>query len=74
MKKLLSILTVLALMLCLLPVSALAADELTLNIADGAIVITATGYSIDNATEIPYTGSYIITGSANTTGPTSTLQ
>ena len=69
MKKLLSILTVLALMLCLLPVSALAADELTLNIADGAIVITATGYSIDNAAEIPYTGSYIITGSANTTGP-----
>jgi len=56
-------------MLCLLPVSALAADELTLNIADGAIVITATGYSIDNAAEIPYTGSYIITGSANTTGP-----
>lgn len=58
------------LMLCAMPVLAMAEEEaLTLNIADGAITITATGYSIDGAAETPYTGSYILTGTANTTGP-----
>lgn len=73
MKRYIAIFALLALCLSLLPVTALAADTVTLNIADGAIIITATGYSVNGAAETPYTGSYIITGSANTTGPYQTL-
>lgn len=78
MKKIVALLTallMLALCICTLPTVVLAdSDVLTLDIANGAITITETGYSIDGGEETAYTGSYIITGSAETTGPFKTLK
>ena len=78
MRKLITtiaVLTVMVLTVGLMGTAALAAPEevLTLDIADGSLVISATGYSVNGAVETPYTGSYIITGTANTTGPHKTL-
>ena len=62
MKKIL-LTIVLTMVICMFGITAYAADEpLTLDIEDGAITITETGYIQDGITEIPYTGSYIITG------------
>ena len=78
MKKIIALFTalmLLALCACTLSTVALAdSDVLTLDIANGAITITETGYSIDGGEETAYTGSYIITGSAETTGPYKTLK
>ena len=78
MKKIIALFTalmLLALCVCTLSTVALAdSDVLTLDIANGAITITETGYSIDGGEETAYTGSYIITGSAETTGPYKTLK
>ena len=54
---------VLAMTICLFGITAYAAEEtVTLDIEDGAITITATGYTQGTGAEIPYTGSYILTG------------
>lgn len=58
-----------ALLLCLAlvaaPMTVLAdgEDTVTLNLSNGCIVITPTGYSQNDGDEVPFTGSYIITGS-----------
>lgn len=54
---------VLMMIICMFGITAYAAEEpVTLDIEDGAIVITATGYTQGGGEETPYTGSYILTG------------
>jgi len=62
-KKGLSILLVFIILLTLWPAIALGVGEATLDLPDGSIVITATGYSQGGGAEIPHTAGYIITGS-----------
>lgn len=62
MKKALSLLLCLALLFSLAPVEIHAAEEepVTLDLAQGSIVISATGYAQDGGAETPYTGDYTI--------------
>lgn len=62
MKKALSLLLCLALLFSLAPVEIHAEEEepVTLNLAQGSIVISATGYAQDGGAETPYTGDYTI--------------
>ena len=62
MKKALSLLLCLALLFSLAPVEIHAAEEktVTLNLAQGSIVISATGYAQDGGAETPFTGDYTI--------------
>ncbi len=62
MKKALSLLLCLALLFSLAPVEIHAAEEepVTLDLAQGSIVISATGYAQDGGAETPFTGDYII--------------
>ena len=57
------------------PFSALAAGDVELDISQGSITITSTGYSVDGGTEIDHTGSYKITqaDSSVTTSNTITI-
>ena len=48
------------------PFSVLAAGDVELDISQGNIIITSTGYTIGEADEVPYTGEYTITGSTDT--------
>lgn len=61
-KKALSLLLCLALLFSLAPVEIHAEEEepVTLNLAQGSIVISATGYAQDGGAETPYTGDYTI--------------
>lgn len=61
-KKALSLLLCLALLFSLAPVEIHAAEEepVTLDLAQGSIVISATGYAQDGGAETPYTGDYTI--------------
>lgn len=61
-KKVLSLLLCLALLFSLAPVEIHAEEEepVTLNLAQGSIVISATGYAQDGGAETPYTGDYTI--------------
>ena len=73
-KKKLAVLLITAMLFTLLPAGAFAADTpgnevKTLNIADGNITITDTGYTVGDATtETEFTGSYKITGNSTSTG------
>lgn len=62
MKKALSLLLCLALFFSLAPVEIHAEEEepVTLDLAQGSIVISATGYAQDGGAETPYTGDYTI--------------
>lgn len=62
MKKALSLLLCLALLFFLAPVEIHAEEEepVTLSLAQGSIVISATGYAQDGGAETPYTGDYTI--------------
>lgn len=62
MKKALSLLLCLALLFSLAPVEIHAEEEepVTLDLAQGSIVISATGYAQDGGAETPYTGDYTI--------------
>lgn len=62
MKKALSLLLCLALLFSLAPVEIHAAEEepVILDLAQGSIVISATGYAQDGGAETPYTGDYTI--------------
>lgn len=62
MTKALSLLLCLALLFSLAPVEIHAAEEepVTLDLAQGSIVISATGYAQDGGAETPYTGDYTI--------------
>lgn len=62
MKKALSLLLCLALLFSLAPVEIHAEEEepVTLSLAQGSIVISATGYAQDGGAETPYTGDYTI--------------
>lgn len=62
MKKALSLLLCLALLFSLAPVEIHAEEEepVTLNLAQGSIVISATGYAQDGGAETPFTGDYTI--------------
>lgn len=62
MKKALSLLLCLALLFFLAPVEIHAEEEepVTLDLAQGSIVISATGYAQDGGAETPYTGDYTI--------------
>lgn len=62
MKKALSLLLCLALLFSLAPVEIHAAEEapVTLDLAQGSIVISATGYAQDGGAETPFTGDYTI--------------
>lgn len=68
MTKALSLLLCLALLFSLAPVEIHAEEEepVTLDLAQGSIVISATGYAQDGGAETPYTGDYTIV-QANTT-------
>lgn len=62
MKKALSLLLCLALLFSLAPVEIHAEEEepVTLDLAQGSIVISATGYAQDGGAETPFTGDYTI--------------
>ena len=62
MKKALSLLLCLALLFSLAPVEIHAAEEapVTLDLAQGSIIISATGYAQDGGAETPFTGDYTI--------------
>ncbi len=62
MTKALSLLLCLALLFSLAPVEIHAAEEepVTLDLAQGSIVISATGYAQDGGAETPFTGDYTI--------------
>lgn len=62
MTKALSLLLCLALLFSLAPVEIHAEEEepVTLDLAQGSIVISATGYAQDGGAETPYTGDYTI--------------
>lgn len=71
--RIISILLCLCMALSLLPTFALAADTVTLNVADGKIQIAQNSYFVGDV-ERPHTGDYIIEGSSDTnsisiTGP-----
>ena len=61
-KRLLALLISLSLLIGLLPVPALAAGSVSLDLGDGQIVITADGYTQGGGELKPHTGSYVITG------------
>ena len=65
-KKALASLLAFSLMLALTPTMAFAAGEQTLDLSNGSIVITSTGYSQGGGAEIPHVDGYIITGSTTT--------
>ena len=60
--KLLALILVIFMMTIVAPMAFAADDAVTLDLADGNIIITKTGYSIGGGTETAYTGDYIITG------------
>ena len=66
MKRFFASLLTCALLLGLLPTAARAAEgNVTLDVANGNIVITGTGYSVGGAAETAYTGNYTLTGTAS---------
>lgn len=71
--RFLSVLLTLCMLLTLLPTVALAADSVTLNLANGFIAISATGYKQGNGittqtAETAHTGDYVITGAYTDAG------
>lgn len=48
-------------------ITSYAADAVTLDVSDGSINITTTGYSIGGGAETKFTGDYVITGTAKNT-------
>ena len=71
-KKKLAVLLITAMLFTLLPAGAFAADtpgnKVTLDITQGDITITDTGYKVGAASETEFTGSYKITGNSTSTG------
>ena len=72
MKKILILILVLAAVLSISGV-ALADNPGELDIANGSIVITETGYSLNGAAEVPYTGDYVITQTDAATATANTI-
>ena len=62
LNKTLSIILAILMIVSVMPMAFAADDTVTIDLADGNIKITETGYSINHGAETPFTGDYIITG------------
>ena len=69
-RKLIMALCVIGIIVLTLPVTARADEEtVTLDLGNGAIDITSTGYTQGGGSEVAFTGSYVITGSLTADTP-----
>ncbi len=72
--KLLAIILAIFMMAVIAPMAFAAEDTVTIDLANGNVTISATGYSINGAAETPFTGDYIITGKNDETKMANVIQ
>lgn len=72
--KLFAILLAIFMMAVIAPMAFAADEVVTIDLANGNVTITETGYSIDGTAETPFTGDYIITGKNDETKMANVIQ
>ncbi len=72
--KLFAILLAVFMMAVVAPMAFAADEVVTIDLANGNVTITETGYSIDGGAETPFTGDYIITGKNDETKMANVIQ
>ena len=71
--KLLAILLAVFMMAVVAPMAFAADEVVTIDLANGNVVITETGYSVDGGAETAFTGDYVFTGKNDETQPGTTI-